>query len=315
MIIGNYSVVEFFKTVLAGNSRAQTYAFIGPDQVGKRTLARGLARQLLGCTVAQLAAHPDFHYLERLTEDKTGKLKKDISVEQARNLKSRLGARPWVAKYQVVIINEAELINLEAGNALLKLLEEPPDGTIIFLLSEDDKALLPTIRSRTQLLYFSLVPEEVIVAALVARGAAAEVAVEMARAAWGRPGRALDWLSNPELYQAYQDERARWQRLSSQPFYVRVKETAPLLGDGEEGVRGRERLSTVFTWWEMWWREALLVKTMGTSAPQNKSETGGASQLSAVQLVSIIDRIAEGRRMLRNNMHPGIIMEQILLGF
>ncbi len=213
-------------------------------------------------------------------------------------MKSRLGARPWVAPYQVVVINEAELINVEAGNALLKLLEEPPDGTIIFLLSEDEQAMLPTIRSRAQLLYFSLVSEVVIAAALVERGASSAAAAQIAKAAWGRPGRAFEFFSNPESYQMYSDERARFQRLSTQPFYVRVKETEVLLGDGEDGVRGREHLSMIFSWWEMWFREAMLGQAM-----------------AAPRAVSVIDRLSEGRKMLRSNMHPGLIMEQILLAF
>lgn len=311
MIIGNSSVVEFLTTSLEGVPHARTYAFIGPNQIGKRTLAFGLAQQLLQCTPGQLRAHPDFYYIERLTDEKTGKLKKDITVEQARNLKSRIGSRPWAAKHSVVVINEAELLNTEAGNALLKLLEEPPEQTIIFLLSENDQALLPTIRSRAQLLYFSLVTESVICSDLRDRGATEAEATEMAKAAWGRPGKALEFLASPEVYQGYAEERTRWQRLSGEPFYVRVKATEALLGEGDEGVRGRERLSGVLSSWEFFFREALLAHSMlAQQTPQTQ-----VWAIPPSQMVTVIDTIAEGRRLLRQNIHPALILEHILLAF
>ncbi len=313
MIIGNPSVVNFLRTALLPQAHAYTFALVGPDGVGKRTMARLYARELLTCSEKQLDTHPDFYYIERLEDDKTGKLKKDITVEQARHLKSRLGAKPWVAPHQVVVIDEAELINVEAGNALLKSLEEPPAHTIIFLLCENDQALLPTIRSRAQLLFMNIVAPEVLQAALIEQGAPPDQAQAITMAAWGRPGRALYFLDHPEALAEYDRQRADWTRLREQSFFERATEALKLIPDSDEGVRGREELEQVLAAWEVFFREALL-QTVG-GVPVHKKTTVSTAVTSPINTVHLIDQLSEARRLLRANVNPGLIIDNLLLAF
>ena len=91
--------------------------------------------------------HPDVIFVSRLTDGK-GNLKPDISVDQIREISADAYILPNEADRKVYIITEAEKMNMSAQNAALKLLEEPPNGAVLLLCTDNPSALLPTVRSR-----------------------------------------------------------------------------------------------------------------------------------------------------------------------
>jgi DNA polymerase-3 subunit delta' len=180
----------------------------GPEGVGKATFAYRAARRLLGAApdpsrgplgarpddpVSRLVSaqsHPDLLVLERLSEG--GKIKKSISVDQARDLPEFFSKSPSQASYRVAIIDAADDLNLNAANALLKVLEEPPERGVLFLVTHAPGRLLATIRSRCRRLTFAPWTEAA-VAALVSRQTdlPQDEAVRIAAMARGSPGAAL----------------------------------------------------------------------------------------------------------------------------
>lgn len=118
--------------------------FSGPNAVGKRLVAL----ELSGDTLGKIENHPDLHILERDPE------KKDISIERVRELISALQLRPYFGGKRVAIIDDAHLLSIPAQNALLLTLEEPPEDSVLILISHLPHLLLPTILSRTQELSF-----------------------------------------------------------------------------------------------------------------------------------------------------------------
>jgi DNA polymerase-3 subunit delta' len=131
------------------------FIFSGPVGVGKMNTALTFAAQLLTApslfgagdpeqTLARLLRknHPDFLLLE--PEDGS------IRVEQVRELQKALAYSPLEAPWRVLLISEAQEMNMQAANAILKILEEPPPQTVFFLLVQNSLQLLPTIRSRCQ---------------------------------------------------------------------------------------------------------------------------------------------------------------------
>lgn len=180
----------------------------GPEGVGKATLAYRMARRLLGAKLdpafgalgasptdfvsRQVAArsHPDLMVLERETDD--GKARKSIPVDEARQLPAFFANSPAVSPYRVAIIDAADDLNVNAANAVLKTLEEPPARGVILLVSHSPGRLLPTIRSRCRRLVVPA-PELSRAAAMVeARaGVSSHDADRLARMAKGAPGRAL----------------------------------------------------------------------------------------------------------------------------
>jgi DNA polymerase-3 subunit delta' len=93
--------------------------------------------------------HGDIHFVEPLPD------KRDISIDQLREIQRELSLRPYEAPRKACIMEPAERMSVNAANSLLKTLEEPPGNAIIILLTENANILLPTIRSRCQLIRFS----------------------------------------------------------------------------------------------------------------------------------------------------------------
>lgn len=127
---------------------------VGAHGIGKGTLAHSLAAGVLRLQAPQIAQHP---YATVLSPEKD-----TISIDAIRQLQrflqlKTLGTQPL---RRAVIIEHAETLTTEAQNAYLKLLEEPPADTIMLLTADNQRALLPTIRSRLQVLNMHVPPED-----------------------------------------------------------------------------------------------------------------------------------------------------------
>jgi len=141
-------------------------------------------------------AHPDLLVLERIVEG--GKTKKAISVDQARQLPEFFSKSPSQAKYRVAIIDAADDLNINAANALLKILEEPPESGVLFLVTHAPGRLLATIRSRCRRLSFPVWTEAKLAELVQQRTQVSwEEAESAASMAGGSPGAALSQASGP----------------------------------------------------------------------------------------------------------------------
>lgn len=188
----------------------------GVEGSGKATFAYRAARRLLGASpepgrgllgcdafdpVARLVtaqAHPDLLVLERVVEG--GKTKKSISVDQARELPEFFSKSPSQAGHRVAIIDAADDLNLNAANALLKVLEEPPERGVLFLVSHAPGKLLATIRSRCRRLAFPVWPVHALEELVRNRtGVPSAEASRIADMAGGSPGQALALASGATL--------------------------------------------------------------------------------------------------------------------
>ena len=115
-----------------------------------------------------------------------------IGVDEAHDIVRKLSLKSYEGGYKVMIIWMAEQMNAAAANKLLKLIEEPPEKTVLIMIAEDEEQMLQTLRSRCQVLHFPPLPEPVIVEGLVKKGASREEAVQIAQEADGNFNRALD---------------------------------------------------------------------------------------------------------------------------
>jgi len=311
VIIGHHRLLAFFEDAVKNGSLSHAYCFSGPNGVGKRAVARHIAAKLLGVAEAKLERHPDFYYVERVVNEKTGKLNKDFSVDQVRALRAHLGQTSWSGGYQAAILDDAELLNESSGNALLKTLEEPPEKSVLFLLTNDDQKLLPTIRSRAQIFYLPPLPESELIAGLSAAGFPELRAKKAALAAVFCPGRALALLQDDGAFEAHFAEVERCRSLVGAPFYVKLKLVDNAFGDKEDAERGREKLRKILDIWISCWREALLQKnqiTAGRGWPEGK-----LASLAGSDIARVIDSFMEAKVLLKRNIHPRLLVERAIL--
>jgi hypothetical protein len=147
----------------------QSFLWIGPEGSGKKTHALALTRTLFcqegsgcqGCPTCKQVlnkTHPDFFWVSRdhfWSEDSKDEKKQGIVVGVAKNLTDKLNRAPFLAPYKVAVIPDADSLNQDAQNVLLKTLEEPPAKTIIILIAEKTSEFLPTVLSRCRLIRFA----------------------------------------------------------------------------------------------------------------------------------------------------------------
>lgn len=140
-VFGHQAVKNLLQVQLEAGRLSHAYLFRGPEEVGKKTLAKEFACKIL--MTNSLNNHPDFSLLDEQTE---------ITVEQIHEFMHGLAFKPFAGAKKVAIINNAQNLNTQSGNALLKTLEEPSDSTVIILVAGG--FVLPTIVSRCQTFYF-----------------------------------------------------------------------------------------------------------------------------------------------------------------
>jgi DNA polymerase-3 subunit delta' len=205
---GHEAAEEAFEAARARGRLHHAWLLTGPEGVGKATFAYRAARRLLGAPAdprhgllgADPAhpvsrqvlgrAHPDLLVLERVGED--GKPRKVIPVDEARRLSEFFSKSPASAPHRVAIIDAADDLNVNAANALLKTLEEPPPRGVLLMVAHSPGRLLSTIRSRCRRLSFAPLGLEASADFVRARvEVSEEAALRLGRMAGGAPGRAL----------------------------------------------------------------------------------------------------------------------------
>lgn len=200
--LGQDRAVSFLEKSILSGKLTQSYIFSGPKDLGKTSLALAFARNLWNFDRQTEASSDNFSSLNtdlNILEKEVDK--KQIGVEQTRDFIKKLGLSSFLNSYKVGIIKDAELLSIEAQNALLKTLEEPREKVMIILITENVELLTPTITSRSQVLYFYPVSGGAVYDYLLASSEInRSLAKEIAAASMGRPLQALHWLENIDDY-------------------------------------------------------------------------------------------------------------------
>ena len=198
-IIGHQQIIEQFQRTVASGRIAGAYLFVGPAGVGKETVARYFAQLIfcqqdaqpptvcgtcLACRKVDSGNHPDLQFIRP-----DGSL---LKIGQIRELRRQVIYAPLEASRKVYILTDVDRMNPEAENCLLKTLEEPPAASVLILLTSNLQVLLPTTRSRCQILQFHPMPTQELATILADRySVAPEQATTLAIAAGGSIGKAL----------------------------------------------------------------------------------------------------------------------------
>lgn len=215
--------IDILQRAFASDRWAHAYIFAGPEGVGKFKTANAWAKLLLcktpvvqegfaencgsceSCRLFEADSNPDFNHvykeLKEFTEEGKGKAAPvDLPIDVIREFViEKVSRKPTLSRRKVFVLSEAEKLNAHSQNCLLKVLEEPPEYCCIVLLCTHLEKLLPTTRSRCQIIRFGPIDEERIIEKLRDMGLAQKQAQFFARLAEGSLGTACQWA---ELEQA-----------------------------------------------------------------------------------------------------------------
>ena len=179
-VIGQERALSLMQRSLEKKTLAHAYLFSGPHHIGKMTLAINLAQALncqadekpcgecAACLKILQGKHADVQVIDidSAAEDDETKRRTEIGIKQIRQLQHSASLPPFEGRYKVFIIDEAELLSIEAANCLLKTLEEPEEKIVFILLTANAELILPTVLSRCQEIRLKTMPVEAIAGVL-----------------------------------------------------------------------------------------------------------------------------------------------------
>jgi len=218
-IFNHEAPFERFRRSLQSNRLASTYLFVGPDGIGKRAFALKLAQALLcekvstplmpcetcsACQQVVAQTHPDLILISKPADKAFIPLETfigDAEHRRQRGLCHDIGLKPFRGGRKIAIIDDADFLNIEGANSLLKTLEEPPPKSLLILLGSSEQKQLSTIVSRSQIVRFEPLTDQYVTTVLQGLQLETSTPIEdLAAASQGSVARAVE-LSDEEVYQ------------------------------------------------------------------------------------------------------------------
>jgi DNA polymerase-3 subunit delta' len=227
-----------------------------------------------------------------------------LKIDQIRGLKRQISRRPMEGRYKIYILTDVERMNLPAANSFLKTLEEPPKTAVLILLTSNYSALLPTIRSRCQLIRFFTIPSTVLQNQLIEKLEFTEArARQITLLSGGKVGKALALANETDIKVE-----------STIPDILKQSQLIEIFKIAEDLDNQSESLDILLTWF----RDILLVKQgcnpeLLTYADKFNELAEIALDYSRIQLQDAIKTIMETKRLLQGNINTNLALEVMAL--
>jgi DNA polymerase-3 subunit delta' len=308
VIIGHQQIISQLRHAVGEDRIAGAYLFAGMPNVGKETVAFYFAKSIncldlvhrpcdncLACHKINTGNHPDFQVVRPEG--------KQIKIDQIRQLQRQVVFRPIEGRRKLYIITEANRMNLEAANCLLKTLEEPPAGSVLVLLTSHLDALLPTIRSRCQIISFQPLPIPELVEVLTDRFSLSDDhASSIATLSQGAIGKALSLIEDKSLTV-----------IDQIPEVVTTTDRLSAFRIAEQLGEDLTQLDQLV----MWYRDLLLIRQstsfdLLTHRNHLESLQQIAKHYSRIHLQSAIKAIFETKRLIERNVNATLALEVLV---
>lgn len=309
--------VSILKKALERGRVPTGYLFTGPPGCGRKMAALATATSLncqssdiacgscSSCLLYAAGNHPDLYVLG-LSEGK-----RQIVIEQIREqIIERAYLKPMSGKTSTFIIEDAHLLNMNASNAFLKTLEEPPQTSHFILLAPDRDSVLPTISSRCQTLAFSPLPRQVVEDLLVKEGIEKHEASLLAAMAKGSVKRALTYHSTGALKELADE----FEPLSSLHSYG----VGQLLDLAQRWGRNRQDALGVLEFMAQWYRDMMILYE---GAPEDQvihvasiqELRNGVEKIGGLNLAPILEAVEDAREAIEANTNVQLTLDTLLL--
>ena len=318
-IVGHEQIIEHLKTAIEMGKVSHAYILNGPDLSGKMMIAKAFARELLckkqdpdgcgecrSCRQSDDRNNPDIIYVKH---DKPN----TISVDDIRTqLNNDIVIKPYSNQYKIYIVDEAEKMNQQAQNALLKTIEEPPAYAVIMLLTTNADSFLQTIRSRCITLNLKSVKNDVIKSYLMTEKKIPDYQADVCAAfAQGVVGKAIKLASSDDFNELKESALSLIKRLDDIDLYE-MGEAIKQISDYKLQVQDYFDLITV------WYRDVLYMKaTNDVNGLIFKDEVYDikkqASKHSYHGIETIIEALDKAKLRINANVNFDLVIELLLM--
>ncbi len=318
-ILGHDMIKEHFQNAMESHKVSHAYILSGEAGMGKKSLAYAFAAALQceeggiepcmkcrSCKQIMSGSHPD---VIRVTHEKPGSIGVDDIREQ---INDTVMIRPYYSDWKIYIVDEAEKMTVQAQNALLKTIEEPPSYVIILLLTSNLEALLPTIQSRCVILKLKPLPDDTIKDYLTGHMGISDEQAELDAAfARGNLGKAIGIAGSEEF-------RDMYERLLRVLKNVRKMDISELLTFINEMKDEGMDIYDCLDFMQVWYRDALMFKV--TKDPNQlifKEEFSAINEMSSQigydGFENILQAIDKARIRIEANVNMELAMELLFL--
>ena len=318
-VIGQKDVMRYIANAVTTGNVSHAYIVNGERGSGKKLIASLFATALLcesegadpcnqchSCIQAESGNNPD---IIRVTHEKPN----SISVEEVRDqINNTVSIRPYQGKYKIYIIPQADQMTVQAQNAILKTIEEPPEYAIFFLLTENAESLLPTITSRCVMLKLRYIKDALIKKYLMEKREIPDYKAEVCAAfAQGNLGRAL-MLSESEHFNAIREEAIHLLK------YAHEMELSELIEAVNRSSKYKVDVTDYLDMINIWYRDVLLFKAtkdIGKVVFKDEinyiKEQAKRSSYEGIEL--IIESLEKAKARLKANVNFELVMELLFL--
>lgn len=314
-IIGHDMIKQYFKKSMMADKVSHSYIFEGPYGVGKRMMAKELAKVLLcesenkpcgickSCKMVEAGTHPDIN-----------SVKKDTKVTKIDTIREQvikfMEIKPYVGKYKIVIIEEADTLNTEGQNAMLKTIEEPPAYGIIILVTQNLASLLPTIKSRCIHIRFSPLAPEAIKTFLSSHQIPAHEIDVYTQFCEGSIGRAQQLIQD-EVFLTLRKESIGYLTALNKANLIEMYQLVKTICDQ------KEQIIDILYFWELWYRDLAIAKNISTDnfyyLDYKSQLLDIAHKLTYNKISSNLEQIKQAKQALGQNVNTTLIIENLLL--
>lgn len=318
-VVGHKDIINYIRNAVTEDKVSHAYILNGERGSGKKMLATLFATTLLcekhgpdpcntchSCHRAESGSHPD---IIRVTHEKPN----TISVDDIRTqINEDIQIKPYQGPYKIYIIPEADLMTVQAQNALLKTIEEPPAYAVIFLLTENAEALLPTIQSRCVMLKLRNIKDTLIRKYLMETLQVPDYKADMCTAfAQGNMGRAI-MLATSDHFSEIREEAVQLLK------YINEMDLSEVTKAIKKITAYKLEINDYLDILMIWYRDVLLYKaTKDISKVVFKDQIGAirerAKKSSYEGIEKILESLDKAKTRLKANVNFELVMELLLL--
>jgi DNA polymerase III subunit delta' len=332
-IIGNENIVGYLKAGILNHKLSHAYLFWGPKDIGKNELVKDFCKTILcyyyheqknekkdkypcqsciHCFQFEKNIHPDIYFVKREINEKTKKLKQNISIDQIRDVQEKLNKKAFLNIKKIAIIEEAEYLTEAANNSLLKTLEEPKSDTILILISAKQDFILPTVISRCQVFKLKPAAKGKIYDYLVAKGATRDYAKEIANLSLGKTAIAKKIFFQKEELERRNESIGILLKIISAKLYQRMDIIEHLVLENDKNA-----LILCLDLWQTFLRDILLCKLFLEAEIVNQkfiAEIKAACpKIDIYQTKELLDKIAQTKSNIEKNVNISLALETLAL--